>query len=377
MANYYTELGVARNATQDEIKKAYRKLARESHPDNNPDDKKSEDRFKRISEAYETLSDPKKREQYDAAGDRPAGGPQFDPGAFRDAGGVDLSDLLGGLFNRNRRGGGGADAPRPTAQERGNDLQVNVTVTFADALAGAKLTIPVDRLGTCATCHGSGARPGTSPTICPECRGRGVKAHSQGFFSLSAPCDRCGGAGTIIEHPCDTCHGDGRVRQTKRYVVSIPAGVKDGQRIRLPGKGEAGPHGGPFGDLYVLVSVEASPVFTRRGDDVIVDVPVLFVEAAAGATIEVPTPDGDTVRLKVAPGTSDGVMLRVRGRGAPIAGEGDKRGSLLARVRIVVPKKLTKAQRDALDKLAALSGPNPRDELMRKAGIGATVSEVA
>src|SRR4051794_19261716 len=185
MASFYSELGVPRNASQDEIKKAYRKLARESHPDNNPGDTKAEDRFKRISAAYETLSDPKKREQYDAVGDRPAGGPAFDPGAFRDAGGVDLSDLLGGLFNRGR-GRGGGEAPRQAAAERGNDLQVNVTVSFADALAGAKLTIPVDRLGTCATCHGSGARPGTSPAICPECRGRGVKAHSQGFFSLSA-----------------------------------------------------------------------------------------------------------------------------------------------------------------------------------------------
>jgi molecular chaperone DnaJ len=367
MANFYTELGVPRNASQADIKKAYRKLAREFHPDNNPGDSKAEDRFKRISEAYETLSDADKRRQYDVVGDRPAGGPQFDPSAFRDAGGVDLSDLLGGLFNRGgRRGGDGA--ARPTA-ERGNDLQVGVTVSFADALAGARLTIPLDRLGQCPTCHGSGARPGTSPTICPECRGRGVKAHSQGFFSLSAPCDRCGGAGTVIEHPCDTCHGDGRVRQTKRYVVNIPAGVKDGQRIRLPGKGEAGPHGGPFGDLFVAVSVEASPVFTRRGDDVIVDVPVLFVEAASGATIEVPTPDGESVRLKVPAGTSDGVMLRVKGRGAPIAGDPSRRGNLLARIKIVVPKKLTKAQRDVLDKLADLSGPNPREELLRKAGV--------
>jgi molecular chaperone DnaJ len=366
MANPYTELGVPRNASQADIKKAYRKLARESHPDKNPGDSKAEDRFKRVSEAYETLSDPDKRRQYDTVGERPAGGPQFDPSAFRDAGGVDLSDLLGGLFNRGgRRGGDGSRA----AAERGNDLQVGVTVSFVDSLAGARLTIPVDRLGQCTVCSGSGARPGTAPTICPECRGRGVKAHSQGFFSLSAPCDRCGGAGTIIEHPCDTCRGEGRVRQTKRYVVNIPAGVKDGQRIRLPGKGEAGRHGGSFGDLYVQVSVEASPVFTRRGDDVIVDVPVLFVEAASGATIEVPTPDGESVRLKVPAGTSDGVMLRVKGRGAPIAGDGDRKGNLLARVKIVVPKKLTKAQRDVLDKLADLSGPNPREELLRRAGV--------
>jgi molecular chaperone DnaJ len=364
MANLYAELGVARNASQADIKKAYRKLARESHPDRNPGDSKAEDRFKRISQAYETLSDTEKRRQYDAVGDRPAGGPQFDAAGFRDAGGIDLSDLLGGIF-RGRRG---SEGPR-AAVERGNDLQVGVTVSFADSLAGARLTIPVDRLGPCAVCHGSGAEPGTSPTICPECRGRGVKAHSQGFFSLSAPCDRCGGAGSIIEHPCQKCRGEGRVRQTKRYVVRIPAGVKDGQRIRLPGKGEAGPHGGPSGDLFVQVSVEPSEIFTRRGDDVIVDVPVLFVEAAAGATIEVPTPDGDSVRLKVSAGTNDGVMLRVKGRGAPVAGDSDRRGNLLARVRIVVPKKLTKAQRDALDRLAALSGPNPREELLRKAGV--------
>jgi molecular chaperone DnaJ len=367
VADHYKVLGVAKNASDDEIKKAYRKLARQYHPDRNPGDDQAEERFREVSVAYETLSDPDKRKQYDLLGDRPAGGRGFDPGMFRDAAaGIDLDDLLGGVFGRARRG---RTASGPDASlRRGADLQTQASISFADSLRGARLTIGVDKPGTCPTCNGSGAQPGTAPTICPECRGRGVKTQSQGFFSLSQPCDRCGGAGTVIEQPCPTCQGQGRVRQNKRYVVSVPAGVKDGARIRLKGKGEAGIQGGQPGDLFVVVNVEPSPVFTRRGDDILVDVPVHFTEAAVGATIEVPTPDGDQVKLKVPGGTNDGVLLRARGRGAPIGGDLGRRGDLLARVKIVVPKKLTKAQRQALEKLAALDGENPRADLLAKAG---------
>jgi molecular chaperone DnaJ len=368
MADLYAVLGVAKNASDDEIKKAYRKLARQYHPDRNPDDKAAEEKFKEISVAYETLSDPDKRKQYDQLGDRAQNAFRFDPSQFGGgAGGIYFDDLLGGLFNRGGRRGR-APGEEAAASRRGSDLQTEVTLSFADALAGAKLTIPVDKLAQCPTCHGSGAQPGTTPKICPECRGRGVKSQSQGFFSLSQPCDRCGGAGTVIEQPCATCSGQGRVRQTKRYVVKIPAGVKDGARIRLAGKGEAGVQGGQPGDLYVITHVQASPVFTRRGDDLLVDVPVLFVEAAVGATIEVPTPDGENVNLKVAAGTNDGVLLRVKGRGAPIGGDEAKRGDLLARVKIVIPKKLTRAQRQALEKFAQLDGENPRADLLAQAG---------
>ena len=190
---------------------------------------------------------------------------------------------------------------------------------------------------------------------------------SQGFFSLSTPCERCGGSGTVVEDPCATCKGKGRTQRTKRYVVRIPAGVKDGSRIRLKDKGEAGAHGGPAGDLFVDVTVSASPIFTRRGNDFVVDVPVLFVEAATGATIEVPTPDAEPVSVRVPAGTADGTLLRVRGHGAPIAGDAERRGDLLARVKLVVPKKLTRAQRQALEKFAALDGGNPRDDLLARA----------
>jgi molecular chaperone DnaJ len=371
MADHYQTLGVPKNATQPDIKKAYRKLARQYHPDRNPGDESAESRFKEISVAYETLSDPEKRKQYDLVGDaRPGaggGGFRFDTDAFR-SGGIDFDDILG-AFGRGRRGrqrpqGGGTGA----AVNRGSDLQTEVTLSFADALRGAQLTIPVEKPVTCSTCNGSGAQPGTSPTICPECRGRGIKSRSQGLFSLQDPCDRCGGAGTVIESPCPTCHGQGRVRQTKRYHVKVPPGVKDGAKIRLKGKGEAGVQGGEPGDLYVVAHVTPSPVFTRRGDDLIVDVPVLFVEAAVGATIEVPTAEGETVKLKVPGGTGDGVLLRVKGRGAPIGGNLERRGDLLARVKIVVPKKLSRAQRDALEKFAMLDGENPRASLLDQAG---------
>src|SRR5262245_11798613 len=241
MADHYQTLGVPKNASQADIKKAYRKLARQYHPDRNPGDETSENRFKEISVAYETLSDPEKRKQYDLVGDARsgagAGGFRFDTDSFRDAG-IDFDDILGSVFGRGRRGRGGGARPGSTQVNRGADLQTEVTLSFADALRGAQLTIPVEKPVTCATCNGSGAQPGTAPTICPECRGRGLKSQSQGPFSLSQPCDRCGGAGTVIEQPCPTCHGQGRVRQTKRYHVKVPPGVKDSAKIRLKGKGE-------------------------------------------------------------------------------------------------------------------------------------------
>jgi molecular chaperone DnaJ len=282
----YETLGVARGAAQDEIKKAYRKLARQYHPDANPGDDSAEERFKEVQHAYDVLSDTEKRKQYDAFGSANGRGPAGGPGGFRfDTEGFDLGDLgdiFGGLFGA--RGG----AQRQERGQRGRDLEVEVRLSFEDSLRGVETTIPVELETACRECGGSGAKPGTAPKLCPECGGRGVKAESQGLFALSQPCPRCRGNGTVIEDPCPNCRGTGRERRTKRYTVKIPAGVKDGSRIRLRGKGEAGWGGAEAGDLFVVTRVAPSKLYTRRGDDLVVDVPVTYPEAALGATVEVP-----------------------------------------------------------------------------------------
>jgi molecular chaperone DnaJ len=357
----YEILGVAKTASPDEIKKAYRKLAREYHPDRNPGDASAEERFKEVQGAYDLLSDPEKRKQYDAFGSangRPGfggGNVNFSDFDLGDLG--DLGDLFGGIFGRGRGGGG----QRQTQARRGNDFEVVVNLSFEDSLKGVETKIPVTLETACAECHGSGARPGTAPVICPECKGRGVVSESQGFFALSQPCPRCRGNGTVIEDPCPRCHGTGREERTKRYTVKIPAGVKDGTRIRLKGKGEAGFNGGEAGDLFVVTKVEPSRLYERRGDDLVVDVPVAFTEAALGATIEVPTPDGP-VSLKVKPGTQDGTLLRVKGKGAPKL-KGSGRGDLLARVDVAVPKRLKKRERELLEELQKVAGEDPREAL--------------
>ena len=368
MRDFYEILGVTKSASADEIKKAYRKLARTHHPDANPDDPSAEDRFKEVQAAYDTLSDPEKRKAYDqfgASGGMRSGG--FDPGAFRDyaqAQGFDMSDILSDLFGRVRGSGAGRSAG--VRAERGADLETSVQLSFEDALHGAQLTIPVERDVPCHTCHGTRAAPGTSPTVCPECNGRGVRSRNQGFFAISETCPRCQGAGTIVETPCPTCAGTGTERRTKRYTIRIPAGVKDGARIRLPNRGGAGLSGGPAGDLYVRVNVADSPVFARRGDDFLVEVPVTFPEAALGAQIEVPTPQGERVRVKVPAGSTDGKTLRVRGRGAPL--DGGRSGDLLVRLRLQVPPKLSRQQREALEKYAVLDGgADIRSDLFAKA----------
>jgi len=354
----YEVLGVAKNASQDEIRKAYRKLARQYHPDKNPGDASAEERFKEVQAAYDVLSDAEKRKQYDAWGS-PGGRPRFEPGGgftfdFGDLG--DLGDLFGGLFGRGRTG-----AARPQERgRRGNDVEVAVSVSFEDSLKGVETVIPVELETACRECNGSGARPGTAPIICPECKGRGVKSESQGLFSLSQPCPRCRGNGTVIEQPCPRCNGSGRERRTKRYTVKIPAGVKDGTRIRLKGKGEAGYGGAEAGDLYVVTRVAPSKLYRRRdGADLEIEVPVTYPEAALGATVEVPTPDG-AVSLKVPAGTEDGKLLRIRGRGAPKL-NGSGRGDLLARLHVTVPKKLTKKEREALEEYRKASRENPRE----------------
>src|SRR2546425_3171751 len=350
MATLYDTLGVKKGASADEIKKAYRKLAAKYHPDKNPGDTSAEEKFKEVQNAYDVLSDAEKRKQYDTFGSANGRrGP--DPRDFNFGGGNftindlgDLGDLFGGIFNR-----GGARARRPQP-ERGADIEAIVNLSFEDSLRGLETKIPVEVTTACRECGGTGAEPGTSPVICPECHGRGVVSESQGLFALSQPCPRCRGNGTVVEKPCEKCGGSGRERRTKRYTVKIPAGVKDGTRIRLKAKGELGANGGSPGDLYVVTRVAPSKLFERRRSDLLIEVPVTYAEAALGATVEVPTPYGERISLKVKPGSQDGQLLRIRGQGAPRL-KGNGRGDLLARLRVAVPKKLSKKEREAIEEL--------------------------
>src|ERR687895_696518 len=344
------------------VRDPYRKLARQYHPDRNAGDKAAEERFKEVQEAYSILSDPDKRKAYDAGGGIFGGaGGGFDPGSFRGGfGGVGdiLSDLFGGVGGRP---GGGSRTPRP---ERGRDLETEVHVSFDQAMEGAQVPVSVPLSAPCTTCHGTGAKPGTTPTVCSRCQGRGLEAESQGLFSISQPCRQCGGTGTEIKDPCPTCQGSGRTRQVKRYRVNIPAGVRDGGRVRLAGKGEAGPRGGPPGDLYVVTRVGESPVFTRKGDHLEVEVPITIPEAIRGATIEVPTLAG-TKRIRVPPGTQHGTIQRLRGEGPPkLNGRG--RGDIHYRLAIDVPRSLSREQREAVDDLAAVMDGNPRERLLSR-----------
>ena len=347
MATLYDTLGVPKNASADEVKKAYRKLARQHHPDANPGDEAAEAKFKEVQTAYDVLSDPEKRKQYDTYGSangRVGGGPGGAGPQFAD---FDLSDLFGGLFGGG--GGGGFGRTRAPQPERGADLQTEVHVSFEDSLQGVQVPVRANLETACHTCGGSGAEPGTAPTVCPECGGRGIVSDSQGLFSLSHPCPRCRGNGTVIEQPCHTCRGSGRERVQKTFQVRIPAGAKDGTKIRLKGRGEQGRNGGPAGDLNVAVRVAPSPVYERRGSDLVVDVPLSYADAALGTSVEVPTPDGP-ISLKVPAGSQHGKLLKVKGRGAPKLKGGGK-GDLLARLKLTVPEKVSKQERELLEQL--------------------------
>jgi molecular chaperone DnaJ len=353
----YDTLGVKKGASADEVKKAYRKLARQYHPDTNQGDKAAEERFKQVQTAYDVLSDPEKRKAYDRFGStngRGAPGPggvNVDLGDFDWNG--DLGDILGGIFG-NLGGptrGGRRGRPQPV---RGPDVETEVRLSFEDSLRGAEAKVPVELTVACSQCGGTGAEPGTAPVICPECNGRGVVSESQGLFALSQPCPRCRGNGTVIEKPCRKCKGSGRERRRRTFTVKIKPGVKDGTKIRLKGKGEAGQNGGPNGDLIVVTRVEASPTYERRGDDLVVQVPVSYPTAALGGKVEVPTPEG-AVSLKIPAGSEDGKLLRIKGRGAPrLSGSG--KGDVLARVRIQVPKRVNKKERELLQELQKAVG---------------------
>ena len=358
MKDFYKTLGVEKGASQDEIKKAYRKLARKLHPDRNPDDKSAEEQFKQVQEAYSVLSDPEKRNQYDLGGmDGRFGG--FDPSAFGGGGFGGIGDIFSDLFGRatGRRGG--------PQRQPGRDLETEVRLSFDQAIKGTQVSVSVPTDAACATCHGSGAKPGTSPQVCPQCQGRGVETEGQGMFSISQPCSRCGGRGTVIEDPCPTCDGAGTTRQVKRYRVKIPAGVRDGSRIRVAGKGEQGFGGGPSGDLYVVTRVTPSTVFKRKGDNLEVEVPITISEAVRGGTVEVPTLDG-TKQIRVPAGTRDGSVQRLRREG-PSKLSGSGKGDIHYRWRIEVPKSLTKEQEEAMEKLAEVMNGDPRKDLLARA----------
>jgi molecular chaperone DnaJ len=376
--DYYKTLGVGKNASDEEIKKAYRKLARQYHPDRNQGDKQAEERFKQISQAYDVLSDADKRKAYDR-GTGPLGGfgvpGGFDPSSF----GGNFSDMLSNLFGgsggdaRGGRGQSGVRGGRPRPA-RGRDLETEVQLSFDQAVGGAQVPLAVPTSQPCPTCNGSGAKPGTSPRVCPVCEGRGVESQSQGIFSMSQPCSGCGGTGTVIDDPCPTCQGTGAQRSIRRMRVNIPAGVRDGSRIRLAGKGDpgfavGGAKGEP-GDLYVITRVADSPVFRRAGDNLEVEVPLTIPEALQGAVIEVPTLNGSK-RLRVAAGTKHGTVQRLRGEGpARLGGKG--RGDIHYRFILEVPSSLSAEQSEAVDRLSKVMDGNPRQKLFdaadRKAG---------
>jgi molecular chaperone DnaJ len=370
--DYYKVLGVPKNATAAEIKKAYRKLAQKNHPDANPGNKDAEDRFKEISAANDVLGDAEKRAQYDKV--RDMAGPGF--GGFGGFGGPgqggqrvrtqgfnveDLGDIGGigdlfSVFTGRGRGGG-----RRQADAKGADLETEVRVSFDEAMAGTTVPLRIQGPAPCPTCGGSGAEPGTSPTTCPVCQGTGSVAVNQGVFSIARPCPECGGSGRIVEHPCHECGGSGNVRRTREFSVRIPPGVRDGARIRLGGRGEAGPPGGRPGDLFVTVRVAPHRLFGRKESDLTLDLPVTFSEAALGTNLRVPTMNGE-VTLKIPAGTPSGKTFRVRGKGAPRPRKGGT-GDLLVTVKVDVPQKLSKEEKELLARLQQVQKESPRKGL--------------
>jgi molecular chaperone DnaJ len=366
--DFYAALGVSKDASAADIKKAYRKLAQQHHPDANKGDKASEERFKEVGRAYSVLSDPKKRAEYDEArrllgagafggggfGGFPGGGGGF-PGGGRvrveDLGG--LGDLFGNLF------GGGRQSQ--TAARRGRDVESEVTLGFEEAVRGATIPLQLRGPAPCHTCMGSGAKPGTLPRPCPTCNGRGTVTRDQGLFGLSSPCPNCQGRGSVIDDPCPTCHGQGSEVRTRELRVRIPVGVSDGATVRLKGQGEPGQAGAPAGDLIVKVRVTPHPLFGRSGQDLTITVPVTFAEAALGTELKVPTLDGP-VTLKVPAGTQNGRTFRVRGRGVPSGGRKGG-GDLLVSLQVAVPEKLSRKERDLLREFASLSDSTPRNHL--------------
>lgn len=355
--DYYEILGVSRNASAEELKKAYRKLAVQYHPDKNPGDKKAEDRFKELSEAYEVLSDSKKRQMYDQLGHAGfgAGGPGAGGFDFQGFGGASINDIFGDIFG-DLFGGAGAGPGRARSGRRraggrpGEDLKTSIDITFEEAAFGCEKVITVLKSVRCDPCEGSGAQTGSRPETCQQCGGRGEVSFQQGFFAITQPCPVCSGTGQIISNPCSNCRGSGQVKKRTQIAVKIPAGVDTGQRLKLSGEGEAGERGGSPGDLYVVINILPHDFFTREEFDVICEVPITFVQAALGSEIEVPTLEGK-VKLKIPPGTQSHKILRLKGKGLARLGSYG-RGDQLVRVIVEVPTKITPEQRELLQKFS-------------------------
>lgn len=369
--DFYKVLGVKKDATAADIKKAYRTLARDNHPDSNPNNKHAEERFKEVSEAYSVLSSADKRKEYDeqrtlfgqfSGGFRQGGGGFGGPGGQQD---FDISDLLGGLFGGAR---GGRNRTTRAQARRGGDVETEATISFEQSVEGATLPLRMTSDEACGTCNGTGARPGTVPKVCSNCQGSGMQTGAAGgLFAMTEPCEQCRGRGLVVEDPCKTCRGSGRAASSRTMQVKVPAGVKDGQRIRLKGKGGKGENGGPNGDLLLLVHVAPHKMFSRKGDNLTIKVPVTFDEAALGAEIQVPTLNGNPVRIRIPEGTPNGRTFRARGKGAPHKSGGV--GDLLVTVEVSVPEELSDEERAAIEAYrearasANERDANPRDEL--------------
>jgi len=368
--NYYDVLGVSKDAAQDGIKKAYRKLAQKYHPDVNPGNKEAEEKFKEISDAYSILGDEQKRKQYDdrvrmfgdgTAGYGAYGQQNVRPEDFQNI--FDFSDLgFGSIFDFF---GGGRTRARTAAPQRGSDISYNVNISFRDALKGVQTTINVTKDSICDSCQGTGAKNATAIKNCDACGGRGVVAQNQGFFSFSQVCGKCKGTGKIVEIPCPQCFGKGYSRDTKKLTVKIPPGVKDGTKIKIKGKGNAGERGGQHGDLYLITRVQPHQVFKLSGDDIIVDLPVSYPEAVLGAKIKVPTLDG-VISVNVKPGTQSGSLLRLKGKGYPKV-KGNGRGDFIIRVKVDIPRKVARQEKELIDKLSAINKGDPREEIFNGA----------
>ena len=356
--DYYEVLGLSKGASDDEIKKAYRKLAKDNHPDLHPGDKACEERFKEIGEAYEVLSDPDKKARYDQYGHA-----AFDPnsgfgggfGGFGDFG--DLGDILGNIFG-GFGGFGGSTRQQRNAPQRGESLRVRLAISFEEAAFGCSKEITVPRIEDCDDCGGTGCKPGTSPETCPDCGGAGEVRVQQrtpfGVMASTTPCRRCGGTGKLVKDPCPSCGGKGKVRKQRTISVNIPAGIDDGQTISLRGQGHAGANGGPKGDLLITVSVKAHPLFERDGSSILFEMPISFVQAALGAEVEVPTLDGK-VKYTIPEGTQTGTTFRLRGKGIPYL-NGSGRGDQYVTVNIETPKNLNKEQKELLRKFGEATG---------------------
>lgn len=342
-ADYYEVLGVARSASDQELKAAYRKLALQHHPDRNPGNNESEERFKECSEAYQVLSDPQKRAAYDRFGHAGVGAGGFEGNPF---GAQDIGDIFGDLFGEMFNMGGQQRASR---QVRGDDLRYDLTIEFQEAVFGTEKEIRIRRLEACETCKGTGSSSGRGPTTCPQCHGRGQIRYQQGFFSVARTCSTCAGRGSIISDPCQTCRGETRVTKEIKLSVKVPPGVEEGTRIRYSGEGDVGRGNGQGGDLYVVLSIRRHDFFEREGQNLHCVIPVSFPQAALGAEIEIPGVDG-LVMLKIPEGTQSGKEIRVRGKGVPYLNE-KGRGDLIAKIIVQIPKKLSRAQRDLIAEL--------------------------